>query len=197
MKRAAIRWFVAIVGVCIAMDTIPRERFPAPEIQDWLHRQLDRLGLSQGSWPLFAPNPVLNNGILIAEVTDRKGDSATWSSIDWAQADPWVKFVRFRHMNYLQRLPRNAIAAGDFAEYLLRAIPEREKAIASVRWSEENEMLPPAELDAPLREVRLYHYRDSMVLGEGIAGVDAPLPPQSQTVWSTQIGFLARRPREP
>ena len=100
-------------------------------------------------------------------------------------------------MNYLQRLPRNAIAAGDFAEYLLRAIPEREKVIASVRWSEENEMLPPVELDAPLREVRLYHYRDSMVLGEGVAGVDAPLPPQSQTVWSTQIGFLARRPREP
>ena len=197
MKRAAIRWFVAIVGVCIAMDTIPRERFPASEMQDWLHRQLDRLGLSQGSGPLFAPNPALNNGILVAEVTDRKGDSATWSSIDWAQADPWVKFVRFRHMNYLQRLPRNAIAAGDFAEYLLRAIPEREKVIASVRWSEDNEMLPPVELDAPLREVRLYHYRDSMVLGEGVAGVDAPLPPQCQTVWSTQIGFLARRPREP
>ena len=71
MKRAAIRWFVAIVGVCIAMDTIPRERFPVPGFQDWLHRQLDRLGLSQGSWPLFAPNPVLNNGLVVAEVTDR------------------------------------------------------------------------------------------------------------------------------
>ena len=197
MKRIAIRSFFAIACALITIDTIPKEWFPVTNFQDFIHRALDRTGLSQGSWPLFAPNPVLNNGVLIAEATDNNSQTATWSSIDWTQANAWEKFYRFRHMNYLQRLPNNALAAGDFAHYLLLAIPDRETAIPNVRWSEDNQMLEPQPITPPLQEVRLYHYRDRMSLPEGTPGIDYPFPPKDETVWSTQIGFMARRAREP
>jgi hypothetical protein len=49
-------------------------------------------------------------------------------------------------------------------------------------------MLEPAAIEPPMREIKLYKYRNTMLLEEG-----QPLPKIDQTQWSTQINFLVRR----
>lgn len=188
MKKNAIRLLAILFCVFVAIDVIPESYSLASRPKAWVHSVLVPLGLSQGDWPLFAPNPVLNNGVLVAELTDRSGNPATWTSIDWQEASVWTKFYRFRHMNYQQRLPNTYTAASDFADYLLRAIPAEESAVGSIRWSLDNQMLEPAAIEPPVREIKLYKYRNTMLLEEG-----QPLPKIDQTQWSTQINFLVRR----
>jgi hypothetical protein len=192
MKKNAIRLLAILFCVFVAIDVIPESYSLASRPKAWVHSILVPLGLSQGDWPLFAPNPVLNNGVLVAELTDHSGNSAVWTSIDWQEASVWTKFYRFRHMNYQQRLPNTYTAASDFADYLLRAIPAEESAVGSIRWSPDNQMLEPAAIEPPMREIKLYKYRNTMVLEEG-----QPLPKIDQTQWSTQINFLVRRESQP
>lgn len=192
MKKNAIRILALLFCIGVAIDAIPESYSWAPGLKAWVHPTLRSLGLSQGDWPLFAPNPVINNGVLVAEVTDAVGKPGTWTSIDWQTASVWTKFHRFRHMNYLQRLPHNHLAANDFADYLLVSIPARESAVGSVRWGPENQMLDPAPLESPMRDIKLYHYRNTMVIEQGQG-----LPALDQTQWSTQIRFLIRREAKP
>jgi len=192
MKKHSIRLFSLFFCAAVAIDTIPRAYSIADLPKSWIHPLLVRLGLSQGDWPLFAPNPVLNNGVLVAELTDSQGNPATWTSTDWQQASAWKKFLRFRHMNYQQRLPNTHLAAIDFADYLLGAIPETESATGVVRWSQDNELLEPAPLTPPMRDIKLYKYRNTMLIEQG-----EPLPTLEQTYWSTQINFIVRRESNP
>lgn len=192
MKKIATRLLAILFCVFVAIDVTPESYSFASRPKALVHRILVPLGLAQGDWPLFAPNPVLNNGVLVAELTDRSGNPATWTSIDWQEASVWTKFYRFRHMNYQQRLPNTYTAASDFADYLLRAIPAEESAVGSIRWSPDNQMLEPAAIEPPMREIKLYKYRNTMVLEEG-----QPLPKIDQTQWSTQISFLVRRESQP
>lgn len=192
MKKNAIRALAFVFCVFVVIDTIPESYQFASLPKAWVHPILKSLGLSQGDWPLFAPNPTLNNGVLVAELTDHAGNPATWTSIDWQTASVWTKFHRFRHMNYLQRIPNNHVAAIDFADYLLRAIPEQESAKGSIRWTPDNQMLEPAPILAPIRDIKLYKYRNTMVLEEGQA-----LPAFDQIPWSTQINFIVRRESQP
>ncbi|MFM7977171.1 MAG: hypothetical protein ACKO8U_19040, partial [Pirellula sp.] len=74
----------------------------------------------------------------------------------------------------------------------LRAIPNQEKAVGSIRWSDDNQMLEPAAIEPPMREIKLYKYRNTLVLEE-----DPALPAFEQTQWSTQINFLVRRESQP
>jgi hypothetical protein len=53
-------------------------------------------------------------------------------------------------------------------------------------------MLEPAPIEPPMREVKLYKYRNTMVLEDG-----KPLPRFDETPWSTQIHFIVRRESEP
>jgi hypothetical protein len=75
---------------------------------------------------------------------------------------------------------------------LLLAIPTKQQAQGSIRWCEDNQMLEPAAIEPPMREIKLYKYRNTMVLEEG-----QPLPSFDQTQWSTQINFLVRRESQP
>jgi hypothetical protein len=191
-KVVAIRIFVAVCAVAIAIETLPSSWLAIRPAKNWLNMKLGYLGLSQGDWPLFAPNPVLKNGMISAEVSDSKHQQAMWNSPDWARSSSWQKFYRFRHMNYFQRVGKNRLALSDLADYLHLAIPGREPARPSVRWSESNEILPPAQLVPPILFVKLYQHRQSMVLID-----KAPLPKQSDTTWSNQSSFLLRREYSP
>lgn len=192
MKKNAIRILSLLFCIAVAIDTLPESYSFARLPKAWVHPLLTTLGLSQGDWPLFAPNPVLNNGVIVAELVDREGNPATWTSTDWQETGIWKKFHRFRHVNYQQRLPNNHLAAIDFADYLLDAIPDTEPAVGVVRWGQDNQMLEPADVLPPIREIKLYKYRNTMMLEPG-----APLPAFDQTLWSTQINFIVRRESQP
>jgi len=187
-QRLIIRLAVVMAAILIAIDTMPSNLTFVQPIKNHVFPILGALGLAQGDWPLFAPNPVLKNGNIIAEVSDVKHQQGTWSSPDWARASPWEKFYRFRHMNYYQRVGSNHYAASDLADYLSRAIPSKEHAIPAMRWSESNELIPGEELVSPILDLKLYQYQQRMVLSK-----EKPMPKQSETIWSNQNRFLLRR----
>ena len=187
-RRMAIRWALMLTAVIIAIDTMPANITFVKPLKAILFPILGSMGLSQGDWPLFAPNPILKNGTIVAEVMDRELQQGTWTSPDWARATAWEKFYRFRHMNYYQRVAQNHFASSDLADYLQRAIPDKEHAVPAIRWSESNELLPAVDLVPPMVEVKLYQYQQRMVLNE-----KNPMPNQPQTVWSNKNRFLLRR----
>jgi hypothetical protein len=53
-------------------------------------------------------------------------------------------------------------------------------------------MLDPKPLVPPMRDIKLYHYRNTMAIEEGQG-----LPALDQTQWSTQIRFIVRREANP
>ena len=191
-RSLAIRWFVALWGLAIAVDTLPTSWKSLQPIKTPVNTALNALGLAQGDWQLFAPNPILRNGTVVAEVTDSQGQMAIWSSPDWSRSSTWQKFYRFPEMNYFHNISNNLDACADLADYLQQAIPEREEAVPTLRWSDTNELLPPAPLVPPLVQVKLDAHPQRMILLDG-----APLPKLSETIWSYQIHFLVAREYSP
>lgn len=131
-KRRAVRLFALVAIFVIVLDTLPRN-------WDWLTSPkrsvssvLNRIGLWQGEWPLFAPDPFINNGWFTADVRSGDGTVTQWNSPYWSEFGAWDKFVRFRHVDYFNRLTlrSNAPAADDFADYVARTSG---KPVASIR----------------------------------------------------------------
>lgn len=188
IRVLGIRIFVLMFAVAVAIDTLPDAWTPRSSLRKNLHRCLAYLGLWQGDWPLFAPNPTLRNGWIVAELVDKNGNQAVWVSTDWSKATVWHKFYGARHLNYHQRVVLGPEASRDLADYLQRSIPGRETATASPRWDDDFELLPPTPIVSPIREVSLYHYRQSLNLAVG-----EPIPEESEIVWSQKNSFLVKR----
>ena len=66
VKKNAVRIAAFLFCASVAIDTIPESYSAFSGIKAWIHPPLVALGISQGDWPLFAPNPVLNNGVIVA-----------------------------------------------------------------------------------------------------------------------------------
>jgi hypothetical protein len=182
------RCFFVVAVAAIALETMPGS-FPLVSLpRSWVSRGLAYLGLAQGEWPLFAPNPMLNNGWMAAEVIDRRGNPGHWTSPDWSKESAWRKFVGFRHLNYYQRLPRRYEAASDFVDYLQRSIPDLEAAEPELHWNEANEIVPSVPIQPPIILVRLYHFRNRMVLP-----ADGPLPGHHETMWQLTSDLVLQR----
>ena len=190
-KRAVklwfIRLFVLVMFLSIFLETIPSFITAFDPVKKPLNRVLQHLGLAQGDWPLFAPNPVLNNGTVEADILDDNEQHFRWRSPDWSTQSVSEKFLMFRQMNYFQRLPRNHLACEDFADYLLQAIPSKESVTPALQF---DPMLTDnsQSVTLPLRQVNLYHARLYMELRD-----DEMLPSYEDTIWSCQINFLVQR----
>jgi len=192
LRVLAIRGLVLTFLVAIAIDTLPSTWFPNSPFKKKFNTVLRYLGVWQGDWRLFAPNPRLKNTWIEAEVNDRLQHESVWRSPAWEQASVWYKFYGARHLNYYQRVGRQPLACEDFADYLRHSIPQRERVTPKIRWSEEGEILPPADLAPPIVRIRLYEYRQRVMLREG-----EPLPKQSETNWTQQSNFLVQREYAP
>ena len=191
-RRIGIPCFVFVFTVAVAIDAFPESWGIKIPIRSDVNRALGWLGLQQGDWPLFAPNPLIREGIVVGEILDASGNTAVWTSTDWAKASVWEKFYRFRHLNYDQRVVRNPDASKDLADYLQRSIPEREQAIPTIRWAEDDEPLMSDPIQPPIRRVGLYHHLQRMILTP-----DEPRPRHADIVWGKNIEFLVRRDYEP
>jgi len=192
VRKIAIAVFVFSFAVAIAIDTFPEAwavRFP---IRRHVHHVLTCLGLQQGDWPLFAPNPRISDGLLVGEIQDANGNNGIWTSSDWSKVSAFEKFYRFRHLNYSQRVGRNFDASNDLADYLQRSIPDREGAIPGIRWTEDNEPVISSPIAPPIRQISLYHR-----LRQFHIAPDEPLPAKSEIVWIQRSTFLVRRDYKP
>lgn len=121
-RRVAIRCFaLLIIGVMIA-DALPYAWTGGLEAKRVLSAVLNRIGLWQGEWSMFAPNPVINNGWVTVEMRTSTGQTIQRESPLWSELSGLQKFVRFRHLNFYNRViqPWNIRGADDYIDDVAR-----------------------------------------------------------------------------
>jgi hypothetical protein len=97
IPKPLLNTLLALFVFLVVVDTLPQ----APAA---LHRAIQptlcRLGINQGVWNLFAPDPDRTNTRLRAEITYRDGEQRVWHATDWSKASAWEKWVRHRHFEW-------------------------------------------------------------------------------------------------
>ncbi len=149
------RYFVLAVCLLITVDACPLTswnamvKLPVARLMDWI-------GLRQGTWAMFAPNPVLSNRWVSAQMKTQTGQTLIWDSPLWARASIWDKFVQFRHVNYYSRINQTWCipAAHDYLNYKFHNAPE------------------------PLESIQLNLNRMEIMMPE-----DGSLPPRDEAQW--------------
>jgi hypothetical protein len=116
--------FCLVLMSIMFLDVLPRSVPGLQGIKSVLNAGLNRVGLWQGPWTMFTPDPVIGNGWFSDELTLSDGSVLKWDSPYWADKGTWEKFVRFRYVNYYNRLylPANAAGIGDLQDYLARTL---------------------------------------------------------------------------
>lgn len=171
-RRRRLARFIFCVATCVViLDVIPPDwpGFTRPKLL--LSEILNRVGLWQGQWTMFAPDPVLTNASLSAEFEHADGKITYWVSPDWKRVGTFEKFYRFRYLNFFNRvhLDNNARALKDFADFISR-----------------NESKSPV--------VRLKIHRNSMTM---LAPDDGRLPNRNDAIWVSRSDFLTERRYDP
>jgi hypothetical protein len=188
-RRMGVRLFVLAMSAIILIETLPRDWGGKSiggiaQAKTHLSPWTSRLGLWQGEWPLFAPNPVLNNAWVSADIRERQGATIHWNSTYWATASSWEKFRHFRKVNYFNRMPfRGSSVAYDFADYIARqelgrdvqAVETDVNGRSNATWT-----------------MQLNHNQLNMSPPN-----DGPLPSREETIWIATSSHLATRGYEP
>lgn len=189
-QRAIVRLFFVAIVLITLLETLPssmngRSLDGLILAKESLSILTKRLGLWQGEWPLFAPNPVLNNAWVSADLSTPGGETIHWNSTYWATASSWQKFRHFREINYFNRMPfRDSPVANDFADYVARQeLGNNFQAL---------DFLPDTDVRQPLWTLELNRNELNMS-----SPAEGPLPTRDETVWIVTSLWLATRRYEP
>jgi hypothetical protein len=192
LQRTWIRCFAAITLIVIAIDTAPNWKFVSA-LQEYLRPALNVTGLWQGDWPLFAPNPVVNNGWISAEFYTQSnqapmlasdGKPLSWNSPIWSEFNSWTKFYRFRHINYFNRAAhRGQKVIDDLADFVART-----ELGPEFHFVETEPVDGRLVGDSPPIEIRLFMNRMQIVLPD-----DGSLPSPEETTWMSVSSNLTLR----
>jgi len=129
---------ILFVSVMI-IDALPSCHLAHAKAKAALDPALDKSGLWQGTWNLFAPDVDKMNTCVTAEFLAASGRTYQWRSPDPAQMGPWAKFWNFRWLEYYDSIRNNSNQAAwpDLVDWLSRqpAIVPSDDEIVSVRLS--------------------------------------------------------------
>ena len=174
--------------VLIALDAMP---FSPELLREKVSPLLNAIGLKQGPWNMFGPNPDSVNERLSAEVQYADGTIAHWTSPDWRSEASLGRFSQSRRLEFLDNLTRftpRPVTVDDYLDlaergddtYLITG-PLVWDGLAEYATRNHSGERPPA----PLRQVRLFQEV-------------AEIPEPRQAGWppmSTQPVFGERRAR--
>ncbi len=187
LQRLAIRLFMCFICAAVLIDTAPNSlRFLSGaklKLTPWLNR----MGLWQGGWTLFAPNPGINNTWISAEVYAPDGQLDTWNSTYWADTNGWQRFRGFRHINYTNRIQtQGKAAADDYADYLARQLIS---PTASAIIAEPEQLATSIDADSQSHwRLQLARNRMNISLPD-----DGTLPSREETMWISSSENLTVR----
>jgi hypothetical protein len=171
VRRRAVRAFAIFFIAAMVIDSAPQSWRWLSGPKRAISALFNRVGLWQGEWSMFAPDPVINNGWFTAEIQNADGTSSQWNSPYWVEITNRDKFLQFRYLNYFNRLPSPwfQLAREDFADYLAR------------------------KSRAPVESVRLFHTRMQLIMPE-----DGSLPKRDEAQWMfTSQPVVHRRYSQP
>lgn len=153
-RRSVTLAFCLMLMSIMFLDVLPRDVPGLKGIKSVLNAGLNRIGLWQGPWTMFTPDPVIGNGWFSAELTLSDGSTVKWDSPYWADKSTWEKFVRFRHVNYYNRLylPANSAGIGDLQDYLARSLvgPDSPPVVSCEMSRTRLQLLLPEDGSLPL-----------------------------------------------
>lgn len=120
LRLYAVNALLAAFLVLLAIDVLPQS---PGALQRAIQPLLVRLGLDQGPYTLFAPSPDSINTRLLAEITYRDGQKATWISPTWRELPLVQRFTRYRQQEWLDHMAlRPDPALEPWCRYLARSM---------------------------------------------------------------------------
>ncbi len=215
--RIAIKLFVLVLGTVVAIDTAPVGMVASDgpfgfvyELKVRLRPYLRAVGLWQGEWQLFAPDPVLSNnwwtveakGKLAVELANEEGifvagtepnEQFSWNTPFWGEVSALEKTFKRRHVAYFRRMsdfPR--IVVRDYMDYWVRQrFGDRVRPLREQPSEYENGVrIADKTFDEPA-DLELIVYRNEMKLA---FPDDGSLPNREETVWmSVTEKYVHRR----
>ncbi len=196
-RRWLIKLFVATLLLVIAIQCTPRQFAWIDLAKDASGPLARRLGLSQGEWSLFAPEPTLNNAWFSAEIYAPDGTLTSWNSTYWGTASGAQKFRDFRMMNFGNRLSRrDPLAREDFADYLARKmIGPNARAVVTAEGDTQPAREGSSEMpSSPAERWRLVLFRSQLKM---TLPADGTLPSRNETLWISSSQQLVEREYQP
>ncbi len=193
-KRWGVRVFFIAFVIVLVIDTAPATLVGIAPAKVYLWPLLNRVGLWQGQWTLFAPNPRINNAWLSAEVY--RPDSSQpeyWNSIYFAGTSTWERFSGFRHINYNNRIQtQGPEALADLSDYLARQLisPTARPVVALEAKIGEHSSEPVSQL--PNWRIVLSRNELNVSLPD-----DGTLPTRDETLWISSSQNLSIREYQP
>jgi len=139
--------FIAAIALIVVIDILPQS---PSAVRLAVIPVATRLGIYQGPWTLFAPDPDRTNTQLKAEITYRDGERREWNGPDWRAVSPWEKWIGHRRREWFDHIPMQtgSMAWEPWCRYLARTLrPGFENADrgAEVRVLYREATIPPAE----------------------------------------------------
>ena len=128
-QKIAANLFIVCFVTLGLIDAIPVTSATHARLKSAADPWLDKIGLWQGDWRLFAPDPRSLN-VTVSSRFIGDGTSLEWNSPDWRDLSLPEKFFLVRHTKFYDglRLDQNSGAWAAFAEYRLRQLPPSVRA---------------------------------------------------------------------
>jgi hypothetical protein len=113
---------IAALLALLVLDGLP---FVPPRIRAAVDPIVDKLGIWQAGWNMFAPGVDTINLRYSAEIEYADGTVAHWNSPDWRRLSAWQRFVGSRYAEYLDNttIEMNIDAWPGLADHIARAHP--------------------------------------------------------------------------
>src|SRR2546429_3395639 len=119
---------IAAILMIVVIDTLPQS---PSALRQAIGPIAARLGINQGLWTLFAPDPDRTNTQLKAEITYRDGERRQWQGPKWRQVSAWEKWIGHRRREWFDHIISQtaAMAWDPWCRYLARILrPDFENA---------------------------------------------------------------------
>jgi hypothetical protein len=147
IRLVAVNGLIAALFALILIDALPLSPLA---LHHAIQPIVQRLGIQQGKWNMFTPEPDSINHRLRAEITYRDGQKAVWQTPEWRSQRPWQRWIGNRHQEWHDRmLTQEAAPAWEaWARSLARSLrPDLTDADrgAEVRITYQEAPIPPAE----------------------------------------------------
>ena len=215
--RTAVKLFVLVLGTVVLIDTAPIGMVASDGPFGWVYEAKVRLrpflravGLWQGEWQLFAPDPVLSNnwwtieakGTLAAELANVEGvfvagsgsnEQFSWNTPFWGEVSAVEKTFKRRHVSYFRRMsdfPRMVVR--DYMDFWVRQhFGDRVRPMREQPSEYENGVPITDKTFSEPADLELIVYRNEMKLA---FPDDGTLPNREETVWmSVTEKYVHRR----
>ncbi len=124
LQKSLTNSFIITILFLIIIDSLPETSLVHLHLKQTIDPVLDKVGIWQGTWQLFAPNVDKINQRFVAEITFSDQSKGVWYSPNWSQLSIKDRFLKFRQMEYYDSIyyTKNKKAWEALAKHLSRTL---------------------------------------------------------------------------